>query len=118
MLARILRIFAQRSTALPPAPARFPERGQAEAWMMERVAYLIARCPEDAHSVFDPSRLDYFPLVLHVGSNFGDAEIAAYRRVKGRFPGLVAKAHKSRSHLARSAVCDPEDVQHLPVWVE
>jgi hypothetical protein len=101
----------------PPKYPRWPERGEIEPWMRGKIAHFRAHYPGQACNLFDISCADYLPLSVHVAGNFGPAELAIYRRLKGENPDLVEQASRSTGHrFSRALIHDPQDWPEEPMY--
>jgi len=107
-------IFGFRKKGVPiSAPTkRFPDSGEANDWMSQKVSYYEKYKPDALYRLFDPSTGDYLPLDVHVGSSWKKEHQEHYRELKKKYPEAVKKARESfnkNSMISRSVVGDPED---------
>jgi|Cruoilmetagenom7_1024161.scaffolds.fasta_scaffold00258_43 hypothetical protein len=108
MLSMLSR-FKRRSP--DPELPRFPDRGEAAAWMRSKVLQTRQRSTHDAQRLFDPTSGDYLPTSVHTGSYFDEEALASYRTLKAEFPDLVAASLNEPMAFCVSRIADPEDLQ-------
>lgn len=113
MFAMIKAFFKEQSRDVPIPPVkRYPNSDEANEWMRQKLDYYRYHLPESVSNLFDPSRGDYLPIAVHVGSSWKPEHQTFYRELKKEVPEAVAKAKKdfkTGGQYWQSRVGDPED---------